>query len=119
METIKSPYEQYLAQIAQIRGYDPRLDTDYDWEAAYKEGYFPQQGHGTDRYKKPNHPTFSTDSMYHGRDGLEGGKWEQNQAGIWSFLPGKTNLENYPAADLQKYFEQYEPDATLILPEVR
>jgi hypothetical protein len=55
--------------------------------------------------------------MYHGVDGNAGGKWEQNQAGIWSFIPGPTNMKNHSLADLQKYFDTREPDVTLILPK--
>jgi len=117
LETEDPAYTEYLRKIQELRGYDPRLDTDYSWRDAFKEGYIPQPGHGTDRYKLPNHPTFSDQSMYHGVDGNEGGKWEQNQAGIWSFTPGKTNLQNWSVSDLQKYFEQREPDVTLILPK--
>ena len=109
-------YEEYLNKVQKSRGRDPRLDSDYSWPDAYKDNYVPEAGHGTDKYKLPSHPTFSTDSMYNGKDGNEGGQWNKNDANIWSFTPGKTNLQNHSPEDLQKYFGTHEPDSTLILP---
>lgn len=38
---------------------------DYDLRGAYQEGLLPgDDGHWSDRYKKPNHPTFSVESVY-------------------------------------------------------
>lgn len=38
---------------------------DYDFIGAYLAGALPDDdGHWDDRWKKPNHPTFSTDSIY-------------------------------------------------------
>lgn len=113
METL----EQYLAKVQKIRGQDPRQESDYDWEAAFKDGYVPEAGHGTDKYKRPNHPTFSNESMYHGQNGNEGGQWQEVKPGLWNFAPGKTNLNYHRTEDLQKYFDDNEPDATLILPK--
>ena len=51
---------------------------DYDLRGAYTEGLLPdeQTGHWNDRYKKPNHPTFSVESAYaqHGNPGHWTGK---------------------------------------------
>lgn len=38
---------------------------DYDWRGAFKSGMTPDgNGHWPDAFKKPNHPTFSSDSVY-------------------------------------------------------
>ena len=38
---------------------------DYDYRGAFKAGVAPgEDGHWPDTFKKPNHPTFSTDSQY-------------------------------------------------------
>lgn len=71
--------------------------------------------HLTDEFKKPNHPTFSTDSKYSGVDGAEGGTWGK-QDGKWTFTPGKTNLEVHGPDELTDYFRKVEPDSKLILP---
>ena len=50
---------------------------DYDLRGAFKAGLTPDQstGHWPDTYKKPNHPTFSTESIYgiYGKPGTWGG----------------------------------------------
>ena len=84
---------------------------DYDMRGAWKEGVQQgDSGHFPDTYKKPNHPTFSDESKYHGTDGHEGGKWSK-QDGKDRFDPGPTNMHSKPA--LKRYFEQVEPDAVL------
>jgi hypothetical protein len=86
------------------------------------QGYFlanektDERGHGTDRFKKPNHPTFSTGSQYHGAGGNLGGRWEQRD-GRTVFVPSATNLANLPYDSLQQYFKQVEPDVTLADPD--
>ena len=39
---------------------------DYDYRGAYLDGLKPSEtnGHWSDKYKKPNHPTFSNESKY-------------------------------------------------------
>lgn len=49
---------------------------DYDLRGAWRAGARANQdGHWPDRWKKPNHPTFSEESIYHGVDGHVGGRW--------------------------------------------
>lgn len=87
-------------------------------------------GYLTDTYKKPNHPTFSNESMYDGLrpddggwdDRLKGGQWEKNGKknvkgeDLYNFTPGATNLQMYQPQELMNYFKQVEPDHSLILP---
>ena len=54
---------------------------DYDLRGAYKSGMSkdPESGHWKDRYKKPNHPTFSDESDYATGDQRDrAGHWEGN-----------------------------------------
>jgi hypothetical protein len=79
-------------------------------------------GHLTDEFKKPNHPTFSDQSKYHGVAGNEGGTWEQlpgGESGVqaWSFKPGATNLEHHEPAELKSYFDKVEPGNALEVPD--
>lgn len=89
---------------------------DYDLRGAWKSGAATAaNGHLPDTWKKPNHPTFSDQSMYNGIGGNVGGKWSDN-AGKWSFTPGQTNLQLFGKNGLKDYFQNREPDATLVLP---
>ena len=95
---------------------------DYDLRGAWKdlqvgEGKEYANGHMTDKYKKPNHPTFSNESQYHGTDGHEGGEWVKEKDGSYTFNPSETNLKNMPAPDLKKYFDEREPGNRVTLPE--
>ncbi len=91
---------------------------DYDLRGAFKNGAAQSEnGHLPDTYKKPNHPTFSDQSMYHGVDGNVGGTWGR-QDGKDTYTPSETNLKNMSPAELQQYFQSVEPDAILNLPTV-
>lgn len=91
---------------------------DYDLRGAFSNNAkLASNGHFPDTYKKPNHPTFSNESVYHS-DERPGGVWQQDEKGTWSFAPSATNLQTHGAGFLQKYFKEREPDATLLLPEV-
>jgi hypothetical protein len=105
-------FEEWAVQNNRIK------DTyDYDIRGAWKDiisGKVKQSanGHLTDKYKKPNHPTFSNQSIYHGKDGYVGGEWGDKE-----FSPGPTNLKFRKPNELFKYFKEYEPDYKLILPK--
>ena len=58
--------------------------------------------HGTDKFKKPNHPTFSNESIYHGKNGFTGGKWEKTKDG-WDFYPSTTNRQFMNIPTLKNY----------------
>lgn len=52
-------------------------EADYDLRGYYKEhGADDAEGHLTDKYKKPNHPTFSVESKYY-KKGIWAGKWDE------------------------------------------
>jgi hypothetical protein len=51
---------------------------DYDLRGAYKEGLTrdPKNQHFSDKYKKPNHPTFSDQSQYAKDAPEKAGHWQ-------------------------------------------
>lgn len=87
------------------RGYD------YDVQGFFKSGSSTdERGHGTDRFKKPNHPTFSDQSQYQDIEkGIVGGKWIGND-----FKPSPYNLKNMPLSKLDEYFRQVEPNSKVL-----
>ncbi|HEY6018699.1 MAG TPA: hypothetical protein VIY48_02060, partial [Candidatus Paceibacterota bacterium] len=70
---------------------------DYDLQGAYKAGFTPdpESGHFDDRFKKPNHPTFSVYSQYAKDRPDLAGTWVGNQ-----YIPPRTqgNPTDNPAA---------------------
>jgi hypothetical protein len=61
---------------------------DYDLRGAWKYGLEPDENnHLPDTFKKPNHPTFSDQSIYHGRDGHRGGRWDHDETGSETLQP--------------------------------
>lgn len=68
----------------------------YDVRGFWKSGDWKNtdsRGHGSDRWKKPNHPTFSEESIYSKqKEGSEfdGGVWMDNGA----FIPGFHNMHD-------------------------
>lgn len=88
---------------------------DYDLRGAWKEmqsGAMQEddRGHLGDKYKKPNHPTFSNQSIY-SNDQNVGGKWEE-RGGQTIFTPGR-KLSKAEADFLQRYFAEVEPGVVL------
>jgi len=89
---------------------------DYDLRGFWKAGAeTADNGHGTDIYKKPNHPTFSDQSQYHTPE-TQGGSWGVTPEGQTMFTPSPYNLQNMPVPALQQYFRKVEPDVMLNLP---
>lgn len=89
---------------------------DYDIRGAWKElqtGKMSEdeRGHLGDKYKKPNHPTFSDQSKYNGIDGYAGGTWSEEN-GKTVYRVSKSNTMS--KAQLKRYFERVEPDVILI-----
>jgi hypothetical protein len=90
---------------------------DYDLRGAYKAGAGQAtNGHFTDQFKKPNHPTFSDQSQYSGVNGQQGGSWQALPDGTWSFTPTASMLKMHDPEDLQQYWNRVEPTNKLVLP---
>jgi hypothetical protein len=115
----ESAFQDFLKAQSAKAGKDISRDLyDYDMRGDWLAGANrDERGHGSDQWKKPNHPTFSTGSIYHGVDGNEGGQWDKQTNGSWTFAPGKTNLQNFAPDELQDYFKRVEPGNAVILPK--
>lgn len=110
-ETLYRMYEEGSGRQGDTHDYDLRGA----WQAVQRGDWKGKPGHLPDKWKKPNHPTFSDESQYHGVDGHEGGKWGRD-GDQDTFTPGKTNLQYHSPAALADYFQRVEPDAKLVLP---
>jgi len=94
---------------------------DYDLRGFWQSqgGVVDARGHGPDTFKKPNHPTFSNESQYHGVDGMLGGTWKQTGKNSWDFTASPDNLKHRSPQELQQYFNTYESGSRLILPQTQ
>lgn len=91
---------------------------DYDLRGAWKSNAeSAQNGHLPDTWKKPNHPTFSDQSMY-SNEGQQGGKWVQAGSN-WDFQASKQNVENLGIDNLMNYFAKVEPGNRLVTPDIK
>lgn len=78
---------------------------DYDFRGAFLTGQTPEGGHWSDLFKKPNHPTFSEESIYAFGDNLKlAGKWVDNQfISPTGKVPTPLPLLNVIGPDLKPY----------------
>jgi hypothetical protein len=119
---LSAPEEQqfqvWIGHLSAAKGYNAQMDLrDYDLRGAFKAGVTADaRGHLTDEWKKPNHPTFSDESIYNGKDGNEGGKWIQAPNGQWAYKASTTNLKFRSPDALRQYFQRVEPNSKLMLP---
>ena len=130
----EASFQQWAAQESEKSGRDKFRDLeDYDLKGAWKElqkGTMSEdeRGHLGDKYKKPNHPTFSDQSIYHNtKDPKTGSKYK---GGTWGkedgkdiYTPSEHVLKTHGVDSLTDYFNQVEvdpetgnPTATLKLP---
>jgi hypothetical protein len=115
-DTRLSPHDEQAFQ--QWAAHAQRLGDlmDYDLRGAWKtNAKMAANGHLPDTFKKPNHPTFSRDSQY-STPQHAGGDWVQAQDGKWVFAASPLNMSNMGPNRLSEYFNQVEPDASLLLP---
>lgn len=119
-------FQRWVTEQSKAQKRDMSRDVyDYDLRGFWKSGgeFDEESGHGGDKFKKPNHPTFSTGSQYHGTDGYQGGLWgsPQQKGQPWTFTPSKTNLEMMPLPALQRYFASPAEAgrSVLVLPDNR
>jgi len=94
-----------------------RTGRNYDLQGAYLAGLSTaDNGHLPDTFKKPNHPTFSNESKYSGKDFGTGGQWSQNPDKTWSFAVSPDQLKISDPRAIADYFKNNEPTGTLIMP---
>jgi len=93
-------FKKWALEESKRQGRDIMMDIGaYDVQGFWKSGEWKNKdkgGHGTDKFKKPNHPTFSNESMYSGTDGYEGGIWREDGG----FIPSDFSKELY---DMEYY----------------
>lgn len=117
--TVLSPDEEEKYQVWATENHREKDVYDYDLRGAWKElqsGTMSEdeRGHLGDKYKKPNHPTFSDQSIYSGQDGVAGGVWSRNAEGKDVYTPGR-KLSSVEADRLRRYFLRNEPGVMLDL----
>lgn len=115
-------YGDWVTARSAATGRNVGADTyDYDLRGAWKSNAdAAANGHLPDDWKKPNHPTFSDQSRYSGRDGYTGGSWKPgDQQGQWNYEPSATNLRMHGAPRLQRYFDEREKGNSVMLPQAR
>lgn len=111
-----APHEEQAFQEWVFRNNRARDLYDYDLRGFFRSGEaFAKNGHGSDRWKKPNHPTFSNESVYSGPD-TQGGQWVQSPGGKWLFVATPQNLKFRNRKELGDYFRDAEPGNGLIPP---
>jgi hypothetical protein len=110
-------FQKWVADTSKIQGRDITRDlADYDIRGHFRElgGRVLKPGeHGTDRYKKPNHPTFSDESIY-STPLRQGGSWRGSK-----FYASPMNLVHQSVDDLRKYMHKNESGTELVLPGER
>lgn len=117
--TLSPEQEQQYQGWIQQQPPNARNTYDYDMRGAFLSNTEASANqHYPDTFKKPNHPTFSDVSQYHGVDGYTGGVWTPpaQEGGGWGFTPGSTNLQIHGPERLQDYFQRVEQGNTLNLP---
>lgn len=117
--TVLSPDDEEKYQAWATENRREKDVYDYDLRGAWKElqsGTMSEdeRGHLGDKYKKPNHPTFSDQSIYSGQDGVAGGVWSRNAEGKDVYTSGR-KLSSVEADRLRRYFLRNEPGVMLDL----
>ncbi len=78
----KIEYDAWVTSESKRQGRDITMDLGaYDIQGFWKSGDYmkmDEDNHGSDKWKKPNHPTFSNQSNYHNIDGYTGGTWAED-----------------------------------------
>ena len=113
----EAAYRQWAAQLSAKLKRDITRDAyDYDMQGAWKAGAgAAENGHFPDTFKKPNHPTFSDQSQYHGVDEQYGGTWG-SEVGAFTFTPGPANLKAMSREQLLEYLKRADPGVQLRMP---
>lgn len=111
-----SPQEERAFQQWAVKQKRAGDTYDYDLRGAWKtSAQEATNGHLPDTWKKPNHPTFSSESRYSSAQ-MPGGKWIEGKGGAWVFQASPYNVRAMTREGLERYFREAEPDAHLVLP---
>lgn len=118
-------FKNWIAAQSKARGRDmSNDDIDYDLRGYWLNGGYKSEaaGHMPDTYKKPNHPTFSNESIYHGQPDpwggkFDGGKWEGDDKTGWAFKPTHHMLSStHNLEAMKRYMAENEKGVKLVLP---
>lgn len=92
-DTKLTPIQEAKYRLAATKAGRINDTTNYDLRGAWLENpkSISSSGHLTDKYKKPNHPTFSSESKYSTLSN-PGGTWTAGKKGSWSFTPSKRQI---------------------------
>jgi hypothetical protein len=117
-------FQKWLDKTSKNKGRDVSLDLiTYDLRGFWKSGggKFSEtpEAHATDKFKKPNHITFSDESVYHNTENPRGGKWI---GGKWHsdtvFEPSKEMLDTtHPVKLFLKRMSQNKSGVKVKLPD--
>lgn len=113
-------YSAWSDKNTLLSGRDVNKDKyDYDLQGWWQSNQSQDLsgGHLTDDWKKPNHPTFSDQSIYNGVDGNNGGTWQTNSDNTYSFHASDTNMRMMDPADLADYFDKVEKGNSVLFPQ--
>ena len=93
-----------------LQGFYNDNDAYFDWEDAEEEK--PGEAHFIDKYKLPNHITFSTESKYSNAF-TKGGEWFEDDNGV-NYRTSPYVEKLHSLEEMIKYFRKYEPGVNLI-----
>ena len=120
-------FKQWVKDASRLKGRNIAKDMyDYDLKGFWLNGgeVKANNSHGPDTYKKPNHPTFSDESIYHGAPDIVGGgkymggKWGGDDKKGITFTPTKEMLsKTRNIKELMKYMMDREPGVKVVLPK--
>lgn len=100
----QTAFNKWAQEESERQGRDILMDKGaYDVQGFWKSGDYKnidKDGHGTDKWKKPNHPTFSNESIYHNVDGYVGGVWGKDG----SYIPSAHTSKMYGADYYDRMF---------------
>ena len=105
----------YLHWLSTLPEYQQNTN-DYDMQGAFKAGLGRGgNGHFPDTFKKPNHMTFSDESIY-STPQQQGGRWSDAGDGNYVFWASPTNMQQNSPVSILDYFKRNEPGSVPVLP---
>jgi hypothetical protein len=114
--SLQESFGKWIIEEGSKKGKDILEDMDdYDVQGYWLKEKDKNSDHWPDKYKKPNHPTFSSESIYNDNV-FQGGKWSED-GDKKTFTVGKQNLQNMSQMELKIYFDTYEKDTSLVIPD--
>lgn len=119
-DTKLTPVQEAKYKLAAAKAGRTNDTINYDLRGAWlkEPNSISSKGHLTDEFKKPNHPTFSSDSKY-STPNNPGGSWVSGKNKSWSFTPSKRQISRAGGlAPFKKAFNKNEQgqNSGLVIP---